>query len=217
MSIISMNASNVNYEQYKKNLLMAAITSILIMGTSIIPMQSYADQHKKTTDFKASIKVGSEVDKKSASQKLDQDNFCYRGENCQQGNEGQQLVGKGNDAAGFNDQSTSIQQQQQPTISTPSQVTPGNGTTPAPIMATCEQCFTKFLSQGQIDLLLANLSSTDFGGSLTNLCTGLKSGTTFLNLESNFRVELSQIAGVTDPTTIDRVIACLKEFGVVFT
>jgi hypothetical protein len=200
----------------KNILLMTAITSLLIMGTSIIPMQSYADQYKKTTDFKASIKAGSEVDKKSASQQLDQDNFCYRGENCQQGNEGQQLVGKGNDAAGFNDQSTSIQQQQ-PTISTPSPVTQGNGTTPAPMLATCEQCFTKFLSQGQIDLLLANLSSTDFGDSLTNLCTGLQSGTTFINLEVNFRIELSQIAGVTDPTTIDRVIACLKEFGVVFT
>ena len=50
-------------------------------------MQSYADQHKKTTDFKSSIKAGSEVDKKSAGQHLDQDNFCYKSDNCKQGNE----------------------------------------------------------------------------------------------------------------------------------
>ena len=54
---------------------------------------------------KSSIKASSEADKKSASQHLDQDNVCYRGDDCQQANEGQQIVGKDNDAKGFNDQS----------------------------------------------------------------------------------------------------------------
>jgi hypothetical protein len=109
-----------NYEQYQKNLLLAVfISSLLIVGTSITPMQSYADQHKKTDDYKISIKAISEVEKKSASQKLDQDNFCYRGENCQQANEGQQIVGKDNEANGFNDQSKNVQQSVNPTPTPP--------------------------------------------------------------------------------------------------
>jgi len=78
-------------------------------------MQSYADQHKKTGDYKTSVKTVFGVEKKSAGQKLDQDNFCYRGENCQQANEGQQIVGKDNEAKGFNDQSKNVQQSVNPT------------------------------------------------------------------------------------------------------
>jgi hypothetical protein len=59
---------------------MAAITSLLITGTSIAPMQSHAerddDDHKKTDDFNSKIKASSEIEEKSASQHLDQDNFC---------------------------------------------------------------------------------------------------------------------------------------------
>ncbi len=96
-----------------KNLLLIAIIAItLVLGTSVIPMQSFADKdndnHKKTKDFKSSIIAGSESDKKSAIQKLDQDNFCYRGDDCEQANQGQQIVGKDNDAKGFNDQSDNL-------------------------------------------------------------------------------------------------------------
>ena len=64
----------------KKILLMAAITSLLIMGTNIVPIQSYADRddddQKKTDDFNSKIKASSEIEGKSASQHMDQDNFC---------------------------------------------------------------------------------------------------------------------------------------------
>jgi hypothetical protein len=65
----------------KNILLMAAITSLLIMGTSVVPMQSYADReedddHKKTDDFNSKIKAIFETEEKSASQHMDQDNFC---------------------------------------------------------------------------------------------------------------------------------------------
>ena len=40
--------------------------------------------------------------------KLDQENTCYRGEVCKQGNEGQQVVGNDNDVTGFNDQSDNL-------------------------------------------------------------------------------------------------------------
>jgi hypothetical protein len=71
-------------------------------------MQSYADQDKKTDDYKKSIKAISKIDKEISSQKLDQDNFCYRGDDCEQANQGQQIVGKNNDANGFNDQSDNL-------------------------------------------------------------------------------------------------------------
>jgi hypothetical protein len=69
------------------------------------------------------------TNKKSASQKMDQDNFCYRGDDCQQANQGQQTGGKDNDATGFNDKSKNIEQQLAVTTP-PTPPTPGNGTSP---------------------------------------------------------------------------------------
>lgn len=111
----------------KNILLIAAITSLLIMGTTVVPMQSYAGESKNTKDSKSSIKANVGSDKKSASQDLDQDNFCYRGdEDCQQANEGQQMVGKDNEGKGFNDQSKNIQQQAvSPTSASTQPLTPG--------------------------------------------------------------------------------------------
>jgi hypothetical protein len=94
-----------------KMLMIAAITSLLVMGTSLVQMKSFAggEEHKKTNDFKSSISEKTKVDKKSASQHQDQDNFCYRGDECQQANQGQQIIGDDNDAKGFNDQSDNLE------------------------------------------------------------------------------------------------------------
>ena len=54
----------------KSLLLMAAMTTLLIMGTSAIPMQSYAGEHKKTSDFKSSIKASFEIDRKECKPAL---------------------------------------------------------------------------------------------------------------------------------------------------
>jgi hypothetical protein len=202
MSIISMNASNVNYEQYKKNLLMAAITSILIMGTSIIPMQSYANQHKKTTDFKDSIKAGTEVDKKSASQNLDQDNFCYRSDGCQQANQGQQIVGKDNDANGFNDQSINVPQSA-PSVTAP----PAPPAPPAPL--TCEQCFTKFFTSEQISKILIDTNQVSLAG---ECAAGASEG---IISESLIRNYLKEQFALSDEI-INNFIKCVKDSGLVF-
>ncbi len=90
-----------------KMLLIAAIISLLVMGTSIIPMQSYAGG--ASDELKSKIKSSTQIDEKSASQHLDQDNFCYRGDECQQANQAQQIIGEDNDAKGFNDQSFNIE------------------------------------------------------------------------------------------------------------
>ena len=57
-----------------KMLMIAAITSLLVMGTSLVQMKSFAggEDHKKTKDFKSSISAKSQVDKKSANQHMDQ-------------------------------------------------------------------------------------------------------------------------------------------------
>jgi hypothetical protein len=95
----------------KNILLVAIIAATLVLGTSVIPMQSYADRdndddhHKKGKDF-SKIIANSESDKKSSNQHQDQENICYRGDDdCQQANQGQEIVGKDNEAKGFNDQS----------------------------------------------------------------------------------------------------------------
>ena len=87
-----------------KLLTTSTIIALLLMGTSVIPMQSYAggsdqqQKHKDTSDLKQSIQKDTQSAK--ANQHLDEENFCYRGDDCQQANQGQQIVGKDNDAAG---------------------------------------------------------------------------------------------------------------------
>ena len=63
--------------------------------------------------------------KKAQTRKWTRTTICYRDDNCQQANQGQQIVGKDNDATGFNDQSKNIEQQLDAT-------TPPAPTTPSP-------------------------------------------------------------------------------------
>ena len=64
----------------KKILLITAIASLLIMGTSIIPIQSYADLNdkniKKNSDFDSKINANSVTEENGANQHMNQDNFC---------------------------------------------------------------------------------------------------------------------------------------------
>ena len=115
-----------------KNLLVIAIiATTIVLGTSFIPMQSYADRDnddddKKNKDLKPSVIASYESDKESASQGQDQDNFCHNADDCEQANQGQQITGKDNDAKGFNDQSDSLSPSALGTGT-------GQGTTPTPI------------------------------------------------------------------------------------
>jgi hypothetical protein len=119
----------------KNILLIAIITATLIMGTSFIPMQSYADkddhEDKKTKD---NI---SQEDKKDAKLNLDQDNTCYRSDECKQGNEGQQVVGNDNDVKGFNDQSDNLPTNLPGTGTDNGNETGSSTTTPPPVSGSC--------------------------------------------------------------------------------
>ena len=84
----------------KSSLIVAAITSLLVMGTSLVPLQSYADGNDQPHK---NLKSKSDS---NTNQHLDQDNFCYRSPGCVQGNQGAQISGNDNAAKGFNDQSS---------------------------------------------------------------------------------------------------------------
>jgi hypothetical protein len=188
-----------------KMLMMAACTLLLIMGTSIIPTQSYADRgddkDEKGNDFKSKTSASYEADKKSASQDADQDNVCYRGnETCTQANQGQGLIGKDNDAVGFNDQSDNL------ALSSSSN---GAGTTPTPTPRTCEECFTTILNSTQIDNL-SGVFGDDIGGA-REICFVL--GNPGIS-ETGFRTGLAS-AGIPEAKIID-LVKCLKESGIVF-
>ncbi len=154
----------------KNILLVALITATLVLGTSVIPMQSYAGENKNTKDSKYSIKASTEADKKSASQKLDQDNFCYRSDDCQQANEGQQIAGKDNEAKGFNDQSDNLSVE----LAAGNGTGNGNGNGGTTPQQQCELCLlnvdlSDFFSNG-----IVMASGID---SIAQLCAGLAEGT----------------------------------------
>ena len=77
------------------------------MGTSIIPMQSYAGgsdlQHNNVTDLKNSVKRDAKSKKRQINTKVRITPDIE--EITKQTNEGQQIVGKDNEASGFSDQS----------------------------------------------------------------------------------------------------------------
>jgi hypothetical protein len=113
-----------------KMLMTAACTLLLVIGTSIIPMQSFAesgsnDKNKKHEDKKSKTGATSQTDKKSAGQDTDQDNVCYSGdETCTQAIVDQSIIGKDNDEYGIVDQSNNAPQ------STPSTTIPTPTPTP---------------------------------------------------------------------------------------
>ena len=102
--------------------IVALIASSLILGTNIIPTQSYAvkdnsDSHDETDDWGGDFSKDSNSNSKT-NQDLDQDNLCYRSPECQQANDAQQIEGNDNEATGFNDQSKNFDIEAIPTSTT---------------------------------------------------------------------------------------------------
>jgi hypothetical protein len=121
----------------KNILLIAIITATLILGTSVIPMQSYADKDDDDDDEDKKTKDHiSHEDKSDAKLHLDQDNTCYRSAECKQGNEGQQVVGNDNDVTGFNDQSDNLPTNL-PGTGTDNGNETGSPITPPPVNGAC--------------------------------------------------------------------------------
>jgi hypothetical protein len=108
----------------KNILLLTVIMSLLVIGTTVLPTQTNVQAQKEPKDRNQSIKE--DTNAQSANQKASQDNVCVRGEDCEQGNQDQQIACKDNEADGFNDQSANVQSPgAQPT---PSVTPPTTGT-----------------------------------------------------------------------------------------
>jgi hypothetical protein len=88
----------------KNFLIIAAITSLLVMSASLVSNQSYGSSNDHNNK-----KGGSKSDK-AADQNSVQESDCQRSEDCQQANQAQQTRGKGNDVVGFNDGSDNLPQ-----------------------------------------------------------------------------------------------------------
>ena len=202
----------------KNILVIALITATLVLGTSVIPMQSYADRdnnddHKKGKDYKSSIIAGSESDKKSASQHQDQDNFCYRGDDCEQANQGQQIVGKDNDAKGFNDQSDNLAASTSAGTGTGNGNGGGNGGgngNNANVTA-CIACFD-LLPPGLLTQFKVSLAAGIAVGDVTytsieQICLALDAGT--LTIEQVGGILNDGLGGNASPAQIQEVLDCL--------
>jgi hypothetical protein len=105
----------------------AIITSLLVAGTILAPIQLYAIRSSggipDTSSLKHGIRDGVNVNLEHRDQHMDQENLCYRANTCRQSNVGQNTLGNDNSVTGFADQSDNIPQA---ASSTP--VTPGNQT-----------------------------------------------------------------------------------------
>jgi hypothetical protein len=78
---------------------------------------------------------------------------------------------------------------------------------------TCEECFTAFLSNTEIDLFLSELSD-DTSGQLTSLeqlCLNV-TGVVVIEFALTSLVENNLIDSGVDEPTIDQVMACLRAF-----
>src|SRR5919112_2041569 len=88
--------------------IISLILSTLFLGTNIIPMQTYSviddsDPNDMSDDSEKDVS-----DDSKANQHLDQDDFCYRSDDCEQANQAPQISGDDNEATGSNDQSKNL-------------------------------------------------------------------------------------------------------------
>jgi hypothetical protein len=109
---------------YKKQsigiLMVAAVVSVLLAGTILGPMQTYASSNNNnpgslgSTDdgfigspsLKQGIHDEIRADLKNTNQSINQDNVCFKSNTCRQSEVGQNTLGNDNQVTGFADQST---------------------------------------------------------------------------------------------------------------
>jgi hypothetical protein len=205
-------------------LLAAAIISLLVMGTSVSPMQSNVYAQTDTADEKRSIQQ--ETTAQSANQKAGQDNTCVRDESCEQANQGQQIAGENNEATGFNDQSANVQsptsQGGQPTQQPTQQPTPDVTPDVTPT-GTCTACFAALLltlTPSEENALLTALGLPTTGSTSAALCShGVIIDESVLRGALGPGGAVQLVAGANNPfvggsVDLDLLLLCLAQEGV---
>jgi hypothetical protein len=108
----------------------AAVTSLLLAGTNLAPVQSYASSDISRNATSPSDGFSEEI--RADLQQINQENLCFRSNTCRQSDVGQNTHGNDNQVTGFVDQSDNIQQSTAPTTANQTTPTP----TPTPTTAT---------------------------------------------------------------------------------
>jgi hypothetical protein len=110
---------------------MAAVTSLLLAGTILAPIQSFAAGSRggfpDTSSLKHAVRDGVTVNLEHRDQHMNQENLCYRTNTCRQSDVGQNTLGNDNSITGFADQSDNIQQAAAPLTPTGNQTTNQTG------------------------------------------------------------------------------------------
>src|SRR6476619_5245763 len=117
----------------KITIIVLAVTSLLLAGTILVPIQAYAlSKFKTNTDtssLKHGIRDGVNVNLEHRDQHMDQENLCYRTNTCRQANDGQNTLGNDNSVTVFTDQSDNLQSS---TTTAANKTAPTPTPTPAP-------------------------------------------------------------------------------------
>jgi hypothetical protein len=108
----------------------AVVAALLLVGTSLAPILSYA-LSDGSSDLGPRDGVHDDIlaDLEHIDQSLNQENLCFRSNDCRQSDVGQNTLGNDNQVTGFADQSDNLQQSTTASKTTP---TP----TPTPTTAT---------------------------------------------------------------------------------
>jgi len=123
----------MEHKKFAVVILAAVIASLMLAGTILAPIQSYAAAKRGSeTDFpdtsslKHAVRDGVSANLSHRDQHLNQQNLCYRTNTCRQSDVGQNTQGNDNQVTGFADQSDNIQQAA-PTNQTTNQTGGGGG------------------------------------------------------------------------------------------
>jgi hypothetical protein len=173
-----------------------AIISLLIAGTILGPIQSYARSGNfiDTSSLKHAIRDGVNVNLERRDQHMNQENLCYRANTCRDSNVGQNTLGNDNSITGFADQSDNIRQSAAPTIA--------NQTTPTPTPTTATLTVIKIVASNATNTTASNFTMHVTGNNPTPAnFAGSTSGTTVTLGPGTFNVTETLPAGSFFTTT----------------
>jgi hypothetical protein len=123
----------MEHKKFAVVIIAAVIASLMLAGTILAPIQSYAAAKRgteadfpDTSSLKHAIRDGVSANLSHKDQHMNQQNLCYRTNTCRQSDVGQNTLGNDNQVTGFADQSDNIQQAA-PTNQTTNQTGSGGG------------------------------------------------------------------------------------------
>jgi hypothetical protein len=187
LSALKKDSTNHKKRSIGIAMVAAAFALLLVAGTILSPIQSYAAPSTNggipnTSSLKHTIRDGVNVNLEHRDQHMDQENLCYRANTCRDSNVGQNTLGNDNSVTGFADQSDNIQQSAAPTAANQ---TTANQTTPTPTPTTATLTVIKIVagnatnataSDFTIHVTGNNPTPANFDGSTTGIVVTLGSG-----------------------------------------